>query len=412
MKFTIATFNVENLIGPNKPIYDDPKPLYSETEYLRKVSWIKEQLLKMNADVIGFQEIFEEKALRDCLIGTPMENWHLFVANPTGKGPVNAILSKYPISNSNVIEDIPFSFDFFDEPAMESILESTRIDIPIKKFSRGILSAEIKLNEKISAIFLVLHLKSKRPIYPKGFDQNKATYPEMAKGNVRSLIRRGVESCGIRHFLTDEINKDESKPIFIMGDMNDNDTAVTNQAIIGEDPYRNLPPDEKVKRWKQVFQNCKDVQARKSIENFHYSYIHNGHFESLDNIFISNHFAELNKEKIGRIIDVRLYNDHVIDTYNSMDRKPKHVTDHGQVVANIDLTIIRDRVKRILSKQITSSFNDSTDMSELFTDFGELMILKENLEMEFDLIIEPTEISNCKKVSNVCDLIELKIKTW
>lgn len=411
MKISIATFNVENLIGANKPIYDDPKPLYNEAEYKNKVNWIKEQLLKMNADIIGFQEIFEEQALKDCLVGTPMANWHLFVANPTGKSPVNAILSKYPITKTEVVETVPFIFDFFDEPAMETILESTQIDIPIKKFSRGILAAEIKLNEKVTALFLVLHLKSKRPIYPSGFDQNKATYPEMAKGSVRSLIRRGVESCGIRHFLSEEINNNETKPIFIMGDLNDSDTSVTNQAIIGEDPYRNLPPEEKIKRWKQVFQNCKDVQARKSIENYHFTYIHNGHYESIDNVFISNHFAELNKEKIGRIIDVRLYNDHVIDTYTSMDRKPKHITDHGQVVANIDLTIIRDTVKRTLSKQIASSFNDSSNMAELFTDFGELMIFKENLEMEFNLIIEPNELSNCKKVSNVCDLIELKIKT-
>jgi hypothetical protein len=136
MKFSIATFNVENLIGANKPIYDDPRPLYTETEYQKKVIWIKEQLLKMNADIIGFQEIFEEKALRDCLVGTPMEHWHLFVANPTGKSPVNAILSKYPITKTEVVELIPFTFDFFDEPAMETILESTKIDIPIKKFSR------------------------------------------------------------------------------------------------------------------------------------------------------------------------------------------------------------------------------------------------------------------------------------
>jgi hypothetical protein len=412
MKFSIATFNVENLIGPNKKIYNDDKPLYSEAEYQLKVTWIKEQLLKMNADVIGFQEIFEEKALRDCLVGTPMEHWHLFVANPTGKSPVNAILSKFPIVKTNVIETIPFTFDFFDEPAMETSLDSNQIDIPIKKFSRGLLAAEIKLNENITALFLVLHLKSKRPIYPKGLKKDSITYPEMAKGSVRSLIRRGVESCGIRHFLTDEINNNENKPIFIMGDLNDNDTAVTNQAIIGEVPARNLTPENKVKSWKQVFQNCKDVQARKSIENFHYSYIHNGHYESLDNIFISNHFAELNKEKMGRIIDVRLYNDHVIDTNTSMDHKPSYISDHGQVVANIDLTIIRDRVKSILSKQISSTFNDSSEMDKLFTDLGDLMIFKENLEIAFNLIIDPTELSNCIKVYNVCDLIELKIKTW
>ncbi|QHT65349.1 endonuclease/exonuclease/phosphatase family protein [Rhodocytophaga rosea] len=337
MKISIATFNVENLIGTDKIIYDEPRPRYNVQQYQQKVGWIRNQLLKMNADVIGFQEIFEEQPLRDCLVGTPMENWDLFVAKPNGKSPVNAILSKFPIINTSVIEDIPFVFDFFDEAAMTSVLESKSIDILIKKFSRGVLKAEIQLNDKITALVVVLHLKSKRPIFPDGLDRDTATYPETAKGSVRSLIRRAIESCGVRQILSDEINKEEAKPIFILGDLNDNDTAVTNQAIIGEEPFRNLPPEEKVKRWKHVFQNCKDVQARKSIENFHYTYIHNGHYESLDNIFVSNHFAELNSNKIGRIIDVRLYNDHVIDLRTSMDRKPIYVTDHGQVVANIDL---------------------------------------------------------------------------
>jgi len=337
MRFSVATFNVENLTGANKPIYDESKALYNEADYGKKVNWIKEQLLKMDADIIAFQEIFEEQALRDCIAGTPMAGWHLFVANPTGKVPVNAILSRFPITKTNVIENIPFTFDFFDEEALSTTLESTQIDIPIKKFSRGVLTAEIQLNERVTALFVVLHLKSKRPTYPKGFDQDKATYPDMAKGSIRSLIRRGIEACGIRQILSEKIVEDGNRPIFILGDLNDNDTAVTNQAIIGEEPYRSLPFEEKIQRWKQVFQNCKDVQARKSIENFYYTYIHNGHYESLDNIFISNHFAELNKDKIGRIIDVRLYNDHVIDTKASMDRKPRHVTDHGQVVTNIEL---------------------------------------------------------------------------
>lgn len=337
MKISIATFNVENLITADKPIYDESKPCYTKDQYWKKTDWIKNQLLKMNADIIGFQEIFEEQALRDCLLGTPMEEWDLFVANPTGKSPVNAILSRFPIIKTEVFEDLPFVFDFFDEKAMTVALESTPVNIPLKKFSRGILNAEIKLNENTSVLVFVLHLKSKRPIFSDGINRDTASYPEMAKGNVRSLIRRAIESCGIRHILSDEINKDETKPIFILGDLNDNDTAVTNQAIIGEEPFRNLPSEEKIKRWKHVFQNCKDVQARKSIENFHYTYIHNGHYESLDNIFISNHFSELNPKRIGRIIDVRLYNDHVIDDKTSMDRKPVYVTDHGQVVANIDL---------------------------------------------------------------------------
>lgn len=65
MKISIATFNVENLVGPDKPIYDEDKPHYTLDIYHQKIAWIKEQLIKMNADIIGFQEVFEEEALRD-----------------------------------------------------------------------------------------------------------------------------------------------------------------------------------------------------------------------------------------------------------------------------------------------------------------------------------------------------------
>jgi hypothetical protein len=335
MKISIATFNAENLVTADKPIYEDSHPHYSQAQYRKKTDWIRNQLLRMNADIIGFQEIFEEQALRDCLTGTHMENWPLCVANPTGKNPVNAIVSRFPIVKTEVIEDLPFVFDFFDDKKMTEPFDSIPVNIPLKKFSRGVLKAEIKINENLLVLVVVLHLKSKRPLLPEGIDRDTATYPELAKGNVRSLIRRAIESCGVRQILSDEIDQDETKPIFILGDLNDNDTAVTNQAIIGEDPFHKLPREERVKRWQHVFQNCKDIQARKSIENFHYTYIHNGHYESLDNLFASNHFADLNARKIGRIIDVRLYNDHVIDDKTSMDKKPIHVTDHGQVVANI-----------------------------------------------------------------------------
>ena len=350
MKISIATFNAENLITAGKPIYDEPDPYYNQDQYQKKTNWIKNQLLKMKADIVGFQEIFEELALREC-IPDEMKSWHLFVANPTGRSPVNAILSKFPLIKIEVIENLPFVFDFFDEKEIAAPLESIPVSIPLKKFSRGVLNAEIKLNENISVSVIVLHLKSKRPILADGIDRNRATYPELAKGSARSLIRRAIESCGVRQILSDEINSDDKKSIFVLGDLNDNDTAVTNQAILGEEPFRKLPREEKLKKWKHVFQNCKDVQARKSIENFYYTYIHNGHYESLDNIFVSNHFAELNANKIGRIIDVRLYNDHVIDDKTSMDKKPIHVTDHGQVVANIDLFEPALSVRDPLSRQ-------------------------------------------------------------
>jgi predicted extracellular nuclease len=336
MRFSVATFNVENLITAKKPIYEEQRPRFTEAQYADKINWIKAQLKKMNADIIGFQEVFEEQALRDCIQGTYMEKWFLYVSPNTGKTPVNAILSRFPFVSAEVMEDIPFSFEFFDDKKLSPELQDP-VTIPIRKFSRGIVKAEIQITEKVSILVAVLHLKSKRPIFPEGFDRDKASYAEVAIGNVRSLIRRGIEAAGVRAFLSNELERFPERPIVVLGDLNDNDTAVTNQSILGEPPFHRLPSEEKIKRWNHVFQNTKDVQARKSIENFHYTYIHNGHYESLDNIFISNHFADLNAKKIGRIIDVRLYNDHVIDDTVSMDHKPFYASDHGQVVANIKL---------------------------------------------------------------------------
>jgi predicted extracellular nuclease len=338
MKISIATFNVENLIGAGKPIYDEPRAHYSEEVYQQKTAWIRSQLLKMNADIIGFQEVFEEAAVRDCLKGTPMEHWSLALANPTGKGPVNALLSRYPILHTRVIDNLPSAFDFFDDRPSAGAGQATPVTtIPISQFSRGVLLAELSVRPGTTMLVGVVHLKSKRPILAVGAPRDMLSYAEMAKGSIRSLIRRGIEAAGVRQILSELINEHEAQPLIVLGDMNDSDTAVTSEAIIGQEPYRKLAPEIKIQRWKQVLQSCRDVQARKSMENVVYSYIHNGHYECLDNIFVSNHFADLNARKLGRVIDVRTYNDHVIDDKTSLDRKPAWVSDHGQIVANLEL---------------------------------------------------------------------------
>jgi endonuclease/exonuclease/phosphatase family metal-dependent hydrolase len=335
MKFSVATFNLENLITADKPIYNGSEPRYTQAQYIGKTNWVRQQLLKMDADIIGFQEVFEEEALRDCLKGTRMEDWHLALAEPCGALPVNGILSRFPIVHSEIIRNIPFSFEFFDDKAMSP--ETTHIHIPIEKFSRGVLRADIALTPEKTLTVMVAHLKSKRPTMPEGSDRDTASYAELAQGSVRGLIRRAIEACGVRALLSDAINANPAQPIVLMGDLNDADSAVTNQVILGEPPFRALDEEQKIAKWQHVFVNTKDVQARKSIESFHYTYVHNGRYESIDNVFVSNHFADRNPQKCGRVIDVRAYNDHVIDSTVSMDRKPREVTDHGQVVVNMEL---------------------------------------------------------------------------
>ena len=67
-RFTIASFNVKNLIEADQEYYRFEE--YTPEEYAWKRAWLADQLLTMNADIVCFQEIFSENVLRDVVIET------------------------------------------------------------------------------------------------------------------------------------------------------------------------------------------------------------------------------------------------------------------------------------------------------------------------------------------------------
>jgi len=69
-RFTIASFNVKNLIGPDREYYKFQS--YTPEEFAWKLDWMADQLLTMDADIVGFQEIFEEDALREVIAETDL----------------------------------------------------------------------------------------------------------------------------------------------------------------------------------------------------------------------------------------------------------------------------------------------------------------------------------------------------
>ncbi|MCP4819110.1 MAG: alpha-1,4 polygalactosaminidase, partial [Shimia sp.] len=64
-RFTIASFNVKNLIGPDQEYYTFQS--YTPEEYAWKEDWTASQIFSMDADIIGFQEIFDEDTLREVI---------------------------------------------------------------------------------------------------------------------------------------------------------------------------------------------------------------------------------------------------------------------------------------------------------------------------------------------------------
>lgn len=327
--FRVGTFNVYNLIQANTLYYGNQK--YTEAEYAKKVAWIGGQLERMQADIVGFQEVFDPEALKPALEKSGiLANAHLAFAPNQAGNPGVAIASRFPILEQHVIQEFPHA----------ALLDVEGASIPLQQFSRPVLSARIQLNQSTECTVFVVHLKSKRPMLVEDVDRNDPI--EAAKGQARSLILRAAETTALRSVLMDAL-QNRNHPVIVMGDMNDNSLAVTTQIITGEPPFRRLPLAQRKAIWAIYLYSVKDIQARQSYGDFYYTYIHNGHHESLDHILVSQEFVAQNRDRLGRVGYVSILNDHLVDETMTAGVE-KWQSDHGQVVASIELETEQERV--------------------------------------------------------------------
>ncbi|RMG26762.1 MAG: endonuclease/exonuclease/phosphatase family protein [Bacteroidetes bacterium] len=322
-QFRVATFNLLNLVSPNVHYYG--KKHYSKQTFNKKKQWICQQLKHMNADIVGFQEVFHEEALQEVVDASGLyPHAQLATANANGSQPVVGLLSRFPIKNVEVI--VPFP----------EVLDIEGMEIPIREFRRPVLKADVEVRPGLELCCYVVHLKSKRPIYPDGKEVERDDPVERGKGQARALILRAAEAAALRSLLMHTLQK-RSKPVIVMGDVNDSGMAVTSRIISGEPPFRKMAREQKKKIWDVLLYHVKDVQARRSYHDFYYTHIHNGHYESLDHIMVSQELVQENPNHIGRVGQVQVLNDHLVDETFSRKKVNSWQSDHGQVVATIEL---------------------------------------------------------------------------
>lgn len=319
-KIRVGSFNLFNLVLPQTPFYGNRQ--YTQEEYQKKLEWISHQLRCMKADIIGFQEIFHKKALQDCLHKTEgYQKASLIVLGETGEAPVVGLLSKFPVISQKSFENFPSSVQ----------LDIEGVPIPVKKFSRPVLRVEIDIFSHKLTVF-VCHLKSKRPLLPEDADDQDPY--QRALGQARSLTVRAAEAAALRHLILEDI-KGNSNPVIVIGDLNDIGTAVTSRILSGDPPPRSMPHRRKKEIWDILLYHTQDIQNRQSYRDVYYTYIHNGFYESLDHILVSQEFFRGNSRNIGYVEYVAVLNDHLIDTTLSDDRVPPWQSDHGQVIVTI-----------------------------------------------------------------------------
>ena len=340
-RFRIGTFNLFNLVKPNTFYYG--KREYSQKNFKLKSDWIAEQLHRMNADIVGFQEIFHAEPLLD-IFGRSQKYKHyeLVTANANGKRPSVGLATRFPILKHEVIKEFPIQMNLIDEDD-----ETTEIPLGIDAFSRPVIKAEVQVSPNLSVTVFVAHLKSKRPLY--GQKSDRMSFTEKAMGEMRSLLKRSAEACALRTLLIQHVEESNS-PAIVIGDLNDGSRSVSTNMIAGDRPWMrkpsDIPHDEwrkiKKKTWATLFHSCKDIQARQAYHDMHYTHIHNGHHECIDHIFVGNPFSSDNPHKVGRVINVQSFNDHLIDETLGDDGVPVWQSDHGQLTATIELDKEKD----------------------------------------------------------------------
>lgn len=397
-RFTIASFNVKNLIGADQEYYKFQT--YTPEEYAWKQDWMADQLLTMDSDIIGFQEIFEESALRDVIheadqrgiaanaatIPDASKRYHrkaifrklayrpytdaqlAFAPNaadggePGHRRPGLAILSRYGfVGTPEVIQDLPEPLDIPFQP-LRGMEEDDAGFFRLHRLSRPILKARIPVGGEVITVFNC-HLKSKlgEHITPPGAEFAPANVlteyapADRALGSLRAAMRRMAEAWVLRREILAEL--DAGHPVMVLGDFNDGEHAVSSEIISGEVPFKNyawmLRHDAKSRTDRyskeeneQITEAVNHVRlysaerlfVRKSTRDMVYTTAFGGTFESIDQIYMSRHFHPDYVKKRGEMEYFSVLNDHLTDGSHPEAPYNKLASDHGQIIAHMRIT--------------------------------------------------------------------------
>ncbi|MFA6040171.1 MAG: endonuclease/exonuclease/phosphatase family protein [Methylophilus sp.] len=396
-EFTIASFNVKNLIGANQEYYRFES--YTAEELAWKQNWLSHQLLDMNADIVCFQEIFDTDALQAVIVEAneegnalnadvlPNANKHysrkaifqklqfeayqaqqLFFAPNLNDGkagqrrPGIAILSRFGfVGTPEIIQqlDPPLTIDFPGTGNHDS--DEKAGSYTLERLSRPIIKAKIKIGDKIVTVFNC-HLKSKLGEYikPKGAEfaaeADLVHYlpVQRALGDLRAMLRRTVEAAVLRTLITEELKQDN--PVMVLGDFNDSEYSVSSAIVKGERPFKNYTWMRRhdAKQKSDRYSEQDDLVIRAQIEQYQlhsaemqfiqksqrdmvFTTVFGGVYESIDQILMSQHFIEGSANHIGMMDYFSVLNDHITDRAHAQAPYNKLASDHGQIMAHMRL---------------------------------------------------------------------------
>lgn len=331
LQMIVATANLLNFALPNRLFYHNT-PAYTPEAYQQKIGALAPLIARLQADIIGVQEVWDEQAVIELCQQAGLTDYH--VAIPMASNVANSELTQGRGALGTPAVGLVSRFEIVKARLLTQIPAVALMDIPdmglYKAFNRPPLMAEVRLPNNQTVTVIVAHLKSKRPEYLE--DQNGAPLEDRddplirVRAKLRSLCMRAAEAAGIRQTVIEALRHNQ-QPLILLGDMNDVMQSVTCQLMSesGEVFYDKGMRDI-------VLYDASSVQTRSQwLRDVAYTHIHQGMPEVLDQILVSEQFLKDSKYAIGEVLQVDYFNDHLKFVY---EQRP---TDHGLVRAQIKL---------------------------------------------------------------------------
>jgi endonuclease/exonuclease/phosphatase family metal-dependent hydrolase len=314
-----ATFNAFNLAPAGAKLYDNLLP-YTEEEFEAKIDWTARQIDLLDADVIGFQEIFSQAALKLALSRTRNYRDAFHVGFDPASGAEHEGAERLT-PNVALVSRLPLA-----EPGVAHALFPAGIAMPAgsrdaDRFARPVVHAQVIVAPDVTVDVVVVHLKSKRPDYRSA---DTGDDPQLyALACLRSLIRRGTEAVALRVLLSN-LGRENRRPRVVLGDFNDVADAVTTGIVLGTGASAD-----------RLFDAYQLQRRQDHLRHVGFSSLHDGHYTTIDHILVSEQFNAALPNAIGEVVDVVYLNDHLV-------LELPEASDHGQVLARIRLFDVAD----------------------------------------------------------------------
>ncbi len=324
MNIKFATFNLFQFTAPPFSWYFK-KDKFTKEQWEQKVSWIKEQIKLLDADIIGFQEVFSIEELKELCKELGYEYFlsvdkpKINKQNPTiYKTTVLALASRFPIiSNKNVRYDLASikKHNFKDKFA----------------FSRVPIKAIIELPNKTKIAVYVNHLKSNRLnefeyIFKEGTPlKEKIEKTKVALENDFSsaLKQRLIEASSLYMDI-----KESKIPTIFLCDLNDKEFSMTIDALTNKAYHEELEEDEYI-LFDSYYHCEKEIYnphpEQKEIKRTPTSYYFSDE-NVIDFIFVSEQLKD-------KIVSYKVFDEHLQKNRNGTLLE----SDHAQVVCEIDI---------------------------------------------------------------------------